>query len=25
VRHIDIPLTPSKVWKVLNEHGVAGD
>ncbi|NBQ33136.1 MAG: carbon-monoxide dehydrogenase large subunit [Proteobacteria bacterium] len=24
VRHIDIPMTPSKVWKVLRDHGVTG-
>jgi carbon-monoxide dehydrogenase large subunit len=23
VRHIDIPITPEKVWKILNEKGVA--
>jgi carbon-monoxide dehydrogenase large subunit len=23
VRHIDIPLTPQKVWKILQEKGVA--
>jgi carbon-monoxide dehydrogenase large subunit len=22
VRHIDIPITPQKVWKILREHGV---
>ena len=22
VRHIDIPITPAKVWKLLREHGV---
>ena len=22
VRHIDIPITPAKVWKCLREHGV---
>jgi carbon-monoxide dehydrogenase large subunit len=22
VRHLDIPITPHKVWKVLREHGV---
>src|SRR5215203_622639 len=22
VRHIDIPITPPKVWKLLREHGV---
>ncbi|MCK6624989.1 MAG: carbon-monoxide dehydrogenase large subunit [Anaerolineae bacterium] len=24
VRHIDIPITPQKVWKLLREHGVTG-
>jgi len=24
VRYIDIPMTPSKVWKVLRDHGVTG-
>ena len=24
VRHIDIPITPPKVWKILQEKGVAG-
>ena len=24
VRHIDIPITPLKVWKLLREHGVEG-
>lgn len=24
VRHIDIPISPQKVWKVLREHGVNG-
>ena len=24
VRHIDIPITPEKVWKILKEKGVAG-
>jgi hypothetical protein len=24
VRHIDIPITPAKVWKCLREHGVTG-
>ncbi len=24
VRHIDIPMTPSKVWKVLRDHGITG-
>jgi carbon-monoxide dehydrogenase large subunit len=23
VRHIDIPITPEKVWRILKEHGVA--
>jgi carbon-monoxide dehydrogenase large subunit len=23
VRHIDIPITPQKVWRILSEHGVA--
>jgi carbon-monoxide dehydrogenase large subunit len=22
VRHIDIPITPQKVWRLLREHGV---
>ena len=25
VRHIDIPITPWKVWNILNEHGLAAD
>jgi carbon-monoxide dehydrogenase large subunit len=25
VRHIDIPITPWKVWKVLKEHGLAAE
>src|SRR5438874_1444383 len=24
VRHVDIPITPAKVWKLLREHGVRG-
>ncbi|MBU6288462.1 MAG: carbon-monoxide dehydrogenase large subunit [Chloroflexi bacterium] len=24
VRHIDIPMTPARVWKVLRDHGVEG-
>jgi hypothetical protein len=24
VRHLDIPITPQKVWKALREHGVQG-
>jgi carbon-monoxide dehydrogenase large subunit len=24
VRHIDIPITPEKVWKILREKGVTG-
>jgi carbon-monoxide dehydrogenase large subunit len=23
VRHIDIPITPEKVWRILKEKGVA--
>jgi carbon-monoxide dehydrogenase large subunit len=23
VRHIDIPITPEKVWKILHEKGAA--
>jgi carbon-monoxide dehydrogenase large subunit len=22
VRHVDIPITPAKVWKLLRDHGV---
>jgi len=25
VRHVDIPITPQKVWKLLREKGVTGD
>jgi aerobic carbon-monoxide dehydrogenase large subunit len=24
VRHVDIPITPQKVWKLLRQHGVTG-
>jgi len=24
VRHVDIPITPAKVWKLLRDHGVTG-
>jgi carbon-monoxide dehydrogenase large subunit len=24
VRHLDIPITPWKVWRILDEHGIAG-
>jgi carbon-monoxide dehydrogenase large subunit len=24
VRHVDIPITPAKVWKLLRDHGVSG-
>jgi len=23
VRHVEIPMTPSRIWNILNEHGVA--
>ncbi len=25
VRHIDIPITPQKMWKILRDHGVTGE
>jgi carbon-monoxide dehydrogenase large subunit len=23
VRHVDIPITPEKVWRLLKEHGLS--